>query len=307
MPHLPDFEAWAVFAKVAETGSFSQAAKALGLANTTVSKIITRLEERHQTTLFHRTTRQLALTESGRLCLARATRILENGSAVEEEILEQAAVPRGLIRMACTTAFGTSALAPVLPEFLKLYPEIDIDLQLIDGKIDMISDGFDLSIRVGHVSEPSLRISKLFSFRLPVVGSPAFFENHGRPAHPDELGRFPALIYSHVAGTEDWQFHHATLGQCTVHIDPRIRVNNALAAIPMLLGGVALALQPEVFIWRELCDGRLIEVLTDWHAGPVPVNLLSPPGRGRPARVRVLVDFLRAHFAGQPWARGIET
>ena len=128
MPHLPDFEAWAIFAKVAEKGSFSQAASELGLAKTTVSKSISRLEERMRTTLIHRTTRKLSLTESGRLSLDRALRILADGAAIEADILEEAAVPRGQLRVSCTTGFGLNALAPALPEFLHAYPEIDLDI-----------------------------------------------------------------------------------------------------------------------------------------------------------------------------------
>src|SRR3954468_19502909 len=187
MPLLRDFEAWAIFAKVAERGSFSHAADDLGLAKTTVSKAVSRLEERLRTTLLHRTTRQLSLTESGRISLERAARILSEGVAVEAEILEGAAIPRGLVRLASTSAFGVDQLAGILHAFLDRYPEIEIDLCLTDGRVDVVAAGFDLALRVGPVADSSLRISRMFSFRVPVVGSPAYFDRHGRPQHPDDL------------------------------------------------------------------------------------------------------------------------
>lgn len=205
MPQMPDFEAWAIFAKVAEKGSFSQAAEELGLAKTTVSKAVTRLEERLRTTLLHRTTRQLSLTESGRVSLERAARIFTDGIAVEAEILEEAAIPRGLVRMASTIAFGIDQVAGALPAFMKRYPEIEVDLCLTDDRIDLVAESFDLALRIGPVADSSMRISRLFSFRVPVVGSPEFFDRHGRPAHPNDLSKMPALIFTHILGADVWR------------------------------------------------------------------------------------------------------
>jgi DNA-binding transcriptional LysR family regulator len=307
MTQLPDFEAWAIFAKVAEKGSFSQAAHELGLAKTTVSKAVTRLEERMRTTLLSRTTRQLSLTESGRISLQRAARILAEGTAVEAEILADATVPQGQLRIASTIAFGAGQLAPLLPEFMKKYPKVDVDLHLTDSPIDMIADGFDIALRLGQIAESSLRISRLFSYRLPLVASPEYFARHGRPQHPSELERFPTLIYTHIAASQDWQFSHRQHGHCSVHVNGRFRFNNGMAAVPALVAGVAITLQPEIYIWRELEDGRLEEVLSDWDVPPVPVHILTPPGHAHPARLRVLIEFLRKHFAAMPWAKGVQT
>lgn len=307
MPHMPDFEAWAIFAKVAERGSFSDAAQELGLAKTTVSKAVTRLEERMRTTLLHRTTRALSLTESGRLSLERATRILADGAAVEAEILEEAAIPRGMIRLASTTAFGIQQLAPLLPEFVKSHPEIELDFEITDRRIDLVGEGIDLVLRVGPEPDSSLRISKLFGFRVPVVASPAYFEKHGRPAHPNDLVRFPALVFTHIVGAETWNFRHPVHGELSVHVDGPIHVNNGLAAIPALVAGLGITALPEAYVAQELADGRLEEVLHEWPVAPAVVHVITPPGRARPARVRVLIEFLRRHFAAQPWARGIET
>ena len=306
MPHLPDFEAWAIFAKVAEKGSFSLAAEELGLAKTTISKAVTRLEERMRTTLLHRSTRKLSLTESGRASLERALRILNDGEAVEAEILEEAAIPRGLVRLASTAAFGVQTLAPLLPEFLKRYPEVELDFHISDDKLDLIADSYDAIVKVGQLADSSLRATRLFSHRLPVVGAPAFFDRYGRPEHPEDLLKMPIMVYTHIREAQDWRFFHPEHGEHLVQVQGAIRMNNGMAAVPLLLAGLAVTLQPEVYIWNELRDGRLEEVLKDWTLVPVPVHILTPPGRARPARVRVLMEFLRERFAQQPWAHGIE-
>jgi len=241
MPQLPDFEAWAIFAKVAERGSFSQAADELGLGKTTVSKAITRLEERMRTTLLHRTTRRLSLTESGKASLERALRILADGEAVEAEILEDAAIPRGLVRLACMGAFGVRTLAPLLPEFMTAYPEVEIDLHIADDPVDMIGGGFDMAIRLGPAPDSSMRISRLVSIPVLVVASPAYFEKHGRPGHPSDLAHMPTLDFSHILLGPEWSLAHAEHGRCEVRVNARIRFNNAAAALPVVVAGHAIS------------------------------------------------------------------
>ena len=302
MPQLPDFEAWAIFAKVAERGSFSQAAEELGIGKTTVSKAITRLEERLRTTLLHRTTRRLSLTESGRASLERALRILADGEAVEAEILDDAAIPRGPVRLACMGAFGVRTQAPLLPEFMTAYPDVEIDLHIADDPVDIIGGGFDLAIRLGPEPDSSMRISRLVSIPILVVASPAYFETYGRPAHPSDLARMPTLEYSHILLGPEWSLKHPELGACDVRVTPRIRFNNAAAALPVVVAGMAIARMPAVYIHDELAAGRLVDALPGWRPVPLPVNVITPPGKARPARVRVFIDFLRAHLAKVPWA-----
>lgn len=307
MPQLPDFEAWAIFAKVAEMGSFSSAANELGLSKTTVSKVITRLEERMRTTLIHRTTRHLSLTETGRMSLARAARIMEDGAAIEEDISEEAATPRGALKLAVTVAFGVQVLGPVLPDFLKLHPEVSVDLHLTDDRIDLIREGFDLAIRIGAIADSSLLISRLFSFRVPLVASPEYFARAGRPIHPRDLEHHEALVYSHIANASEWPLTHVSGERHTVRVKGRILINNGIAAIPALVAGLGLTLQPEAYIWQELKDGRLEEALTEWSHVPTPVYMLTPPRRVRPARVRAFMEFLRVAVRQAPWAHGIHT
>lgn len=297
MTHLPDLEAWAIFAKVVEKGSFSQASEDLGLAKTTVSKAITRLEKRMQTSLLHRTTRKLSLTESGRLVLERATRILSDGTAIEADILEEAAVPRGMIRIASTTGFGLTALARVLPDFMNAYPEVEIDLHLTEDRVDVVAEGFDIAVQIGQSEDSTLRSSRLFSLRRPLVASPAYVARYGMPEHPSDLEHFPTLVPSNVPWAADWEFTRDGHAPVAVRVTGRCQINNAQAMLPSLLGGVGMALMPEFVVSRDIEDGRLVELMPGWSAVPGSIYLISPPGRARPARVRVLIDFLRERFA----------
>ncbi|WP_250474070.1 LysR family transcriptional regulator [Caballeronia sp. GAFFF1] len=301
MTKLPDFEGLAMFAKVAEEGSFAAAARTMGVSVATVSRGVARLEERLGARLFNRTSRQLALTEFGGTIAEKAGDIYRQAEEAENAAREMSVQPRGLIRVAVPMSFGVRWIAPLLPKFLRAFPDISLDLHLSDATVDIVAQGFDAALRIAALPDSSLVARRLCAVSQLLVASPAYLERFGRPTHPRDLIGRPCLSYAYRAGTEVWRFVNDAGDEEPVTPVGPLRVTNSDALLPTLLDGLAIAELPEFIAGEYLADGRLEAILADWHLTRGGLYFVTPSARARPARVTALADFLAAHLAEPAW------
>ena len=301
MAKLPDFEALAIFAKVVELRSFAGAAGELALSKATVSKAVGRLEERLGARLFNRTSRRLALTDAGQKLAERAARLLADGEAAENEALAQSSVPRGLVRLAVPMTFGVKNVAPLLPEFLKTYPEVSIDLHLSDATVDLIGEGFDAGVRIARLPDSSLIARRLCAMPRHTVAAPSYLKRHGRPTHPMQLAEHQCFGYTYMTSPNVWHYANAAGEQASVRPGGPLRVNNGEAVMPALVAGLGIADLPDFIVGDAIASGEVEVILKGWKQPEGAVHLVTPPGGPRPARVEVLTEFLAKHFA--KWKR----
>src|SRR5258705_8296153 len=298
MARLPDFEGLAIFAKVVELRSFAGAAAELKLSKATVSKAVRRIEARLGARLINRTSRRLALTDTGRQLAGRAAQILADGEAAEDAALAQTTVARGLVRLAAPMSFGLLHVAPLLPEFLATFSEVSIDLHLSDVHVDLIGEGFDAAIRIAVLPDSSLVARRLCEMPRYLVGSPPYLNEHGRPKHPLHLTQHRCIGYSYAMTGEAWRF--AKDGKsASVRPSGPLRVNNGDAMMPALISRTGLGILPEFILRDALAAGQLERLLPDWSLPSGAVYWITPPGGPRPKRVEVLADFLVEKLAAR--------
>jgi DNA-binding transcriptional LysR family regulator len=265
MAKLPDFEALAIFAKVVELRSFAAAAG--------------------------------ELTDAGQRLSERATRLLADGEAAENEALSQSVTPRGLVRLAVPMTFGVKVVAPLLPEFLAQYPDVAIDLHLSDAMVDLIGEGFDAGLRIASLPDSSLIARRLCAAPRFTVAAPAYLRQYGRPTHPMHLAQHRCFAYTYLSTPDVWHYTNAAGEQASVRPGGPLRVNNGEALMPALIAGLGIADLPEFIAGDAVASGELEVILKGWKQAEGSVHLVMPPGGPRPARVEVLADFLAKHFA----------
>ncbi|WP_333609178.1 LysR family transcriptional regulator [Arsukibacterium sp.] len=279
------------FVAVAEQQSFTKAAKQLGISVAQVSRNIAELEQQLAIKLLYRTTRNVKLTEEGALYLQHCRHLVSSLAEANRTLANLKATPRGLIKLTAPVFYGETRLAPLLHNFLKLYPDTELDLQLSNNKLDLIQGGFDLAIRLGTLESSSLIARKLASRTQYVVASPAYLAAYGTPDTIAELAQHQCLTGTVV----QWRFMQQGKIQ-QFKPQGRITCNSGVALLDAALKGLGLVQLPDYYVKDQLQSGELVAVLNELRQPDDGIWAIYPQNRHLSAKVRVLVDFLAAEL-----------
>ncbi|MCD2180032.1 LysR family transcriptional regulator [Rhizobium sp. C1] len=281
--------------RIAETGSFAQAADDLALTPSAVSKLVNRLESRLGIRLITRTTRRLSLTSEGATYVARARDILNAVEDVEQEVMASAAEPSGVLRVNTGTAFGRHVLGPIVPDFLARYPKIRLDIGIADRQVDLIAEQWDVAIRMGQPGDLSLVIRKIGESSRAICASPAYLERFGTPKTPADLAGHNCIVISGFPYLRRWPFASPE-GVNLQDVGGNLVTDSAHLMVDMMLAGLGIGRLARFTMAEPLADGRLVEILKDMHRiDPFPIHAIMPPGGNRSPKVRAFVDFLAGH------------
>jgi len=288
------------FVRVMDRGSFSAAAKDLGLTPSAVSKLVSRLEDRLGARLLQRSTRRLALTPEGETFLARARRIVADIEEAEAEVARMRGAPRGRLHINSGTAFGLHQLAPALADFLARYPEIDVELSITDRLVDLIEAQADIAVRSGHLPQGPFIQRKIADLQRVICAAPAYLARRGTPQLAADLKNHDCIVVA-TPGLSRWPFN-TPAGVDVVDIRPRVLTDDAEAALRLAIAGAGIVRLSDVIVGAPLRNGELVPLLTDsHHVEPFPLAAIYPAGRQRLPRVAVFLEFLLARFASAPW------
>lgn len=282
------------FAAVVEHAGFSAAGRALGVPKSRLSKRVAQLEERLGVRLLQRTTRRFVVTEVGERFYAHCRAVLEEAQAAQDAVDELRAEPRGVVRLSCPVSLAQTVLAYLLPDFLALYPKMQVRMLSSNSRVDVIGEGFDLAIRVRTKldTDANLVIRTFGQSRTKLVASPALLDAEGRPGQPDELAKLPALSMREHEGPQIWELIDAKGKQIHVEVKPRLISGDFVILLESARRGMGVALLPEFVCAAAIKAGELEVVLPEWSAPEGTMHFVYPSRRGMLPGVRALVDFL---------------
>lgn len=288
------------FVRVAERGSLSAVARELGLGQSTVTRHLRELEEALGVPLISRTTRRVTMTDEGSRYYANSVQILRLVEQAGDEARGTRGASAGTIRVSCTAALGVLHATRLIFAFQELYPDIGVDLSLTDERVDLVRDGIDIALRLGPLTDSSMKLRVLGQSQRLLVASPEYLASRGTPIAPGGLAKHEGIRMSNVAGSDMLELRGKNGERHVVPFHGRLRVDHGLAAREALVAGRGIAPAHRWLVDDLLAAGRLQAILPDYVLSSVPLSMLIVPERAGIARVRLLVDFLAEWIGGIP-------
>lgn len=287
---MDGFSAIPVFIAVVEQGGFSAAARVLGVSKSAVSKRINQLEDQLSVRLLQRTTRRISLTEAGECYYRHARQAWQSAQLAEDSVTQRQSQPHGRLRINAPMSFGRLHIAPLIPDFLAKYPDIEIDMVMDDKHVDLIDAGFDVAIRAGDLPDSSMVARKLVDCHSVVCASPEYLQRKGCPNTPADLLDHNAVIYSYSENAAQWRFIDQD-GVETVEVSGNYQVNNSEALREALLKGAGVGRLPTFVAGADIKAGRLINLLAQYQMPCKSIYAVFPERTYMPAKVRAFLDF----------------
>ncbi len=296
-----DLNAILVFAKVVEAGSYVGAARLTNVPKSTIARRIEELEGFLGVRLLQRNTRQSQITEEGRAFYARCRQILEDIEDATASVQAQQRRPHGRLRLSASVLMAETFLGPWTIEYMKKYPEVDLDMYLATQRADLVADGFDLAIRVGRLESSSHIVRKLAPISHYICASPSYLEAHGVPQAPEDLRKHDCVIFSPDRVRMPWDLEDGHGNRVSVNVPGRILVNSFVVALEVCLEGLAIAHLPPFLCCDALRSGALLRLMPEWSNPSTWIHALYPSRRHLSATVRTFLDFVAEKLNPPPW------
>lgn len=296
---MVDLEHWRAFVKVVESGSFSRAAEQMQIARSAVSRRVSELEQHLGAHLLHRSTRQLSVTESGTAFYERAAPLLIEIEELETATVRGGANIEGPVRLAAPLSFTYRHLQPTLHEFRKRHPQVTLELNLGDRRVDLLSEGYDFALRIGGEMEGSLVARRLCAIHHVVSASPEYLQAHGVPQSPEDLLDHSVLCYrTKNRAWRYWTPEGAPAGEA--RLNPAMYCDNGDMLLEAAIAGAGIICEPTFICHEAIVSGKLVPILTQWSWSIMNAYLVFPPHRRMPARVRLLMETLAGRITDPP-------
>ena len=294
MDRLTEMEA---FATVVDQGGFTDAAKKMGISKSAVSKHVSSLEARLGARLLNRTTRRVSPTEIGLAYYDRARRVLNDAGEADALVTAMQSAPSGLLRISVATDFGVNHLSPIIGDFLQEFPDITVNMVLNNRYVELISEGFDMAVRIGELEDSTLRARKLTSTAKRMIASPSYLQHYGRPMRIDDLNEHKLLHYSNQSNGNLWKITAPSGEKRQVRTSGWLTVNDGQSLLNAAISGLGIAYLPTFLYADAMREGLVEEAIPDLPVEPLGIYAVYPPGRFTQPKVRAFIDFLVKKFA----------